>query len=95
MRQLRQRGGLGARLSPGPASSASAARVGAGIVGLGIVGALAVVVLVGCGSNDSAPVELMVEAERIAQLDGPDGWAPVVPEQLTDGQYLRDVDGRT
>ena len=95
MRQLRQRGGLGARLSPGPASSASAARVGAGIVGLGIVGALAVVLLVGCGSNDSAPVELMVEAERIAELDGPDGWAPVVPEQLTDGQYLRDVDGRT
>ncbi len=37
----------------------------------------------------------MVEAERIAAFDGPTGWAPVVPDQLTDGQFVREVDGRT
>lgn len=60
-----------------------------------MAGALAVVLLAGCGSDDSVPVELTVEAERIAAIDGPDGWSTVVPDQLTDGQYLRDVDGRT
>jgi hypothetical protein len=81
VRQLRQRGGLGARLSAG--------RLAARATTL-LVAAL----LAGCGSDDSEPVELLVEAERIAALSGPDGWSTVVPDQLTDGQFLRDVDGR-
>lgn len=86
MRQLRQRGGLGARLRPGPVSSAAGVLAGALVTAT---------LLAGCGGDDSAPVELVVEAERIAALDGPTGWAQVVPEQLTDGQFLREIDGRT
>jgi len=86
VRQLRQRGGLGARLRPGPVSYAAGVLAGALVTAT---------LLAGCGGDDSAPVELVVEAERIAALDGPTGWAQVVPEQLTDGQFLREIDGRT
>jgi hypothetical protein len=92
VRQLRQRGGLGARLKPGLVPSASGARVALDVV---VAATFAAALLAGCGSNDAAPVELLVESERIAELDGPDDWSPLVPEQLTDGQFLREVDGRT
>lgn len=48
--------------------------------------------LAACG-GDAVPAELTTEAERIAAIDGPAGWANGLPGDLVDGQFLREIDG--
>lgn len=56
-----------------------------------VIGCAAVVAA--CGGGAEIPEALQGEAERIAAIEGPDGWSRVEPPELTDSQFVREIDG--